>query len=80
MKSLHGLISALKTSLKEALYRKSLMPNIGMIYSEYHPIGSILKPKKSRRQIRARGVLFVKDANRHIHAREEEETRKEWKQ
>jgi hypothetical protein len=38
-----------------------------------------LNTKKSRRQIRIRGPLCVKDANRHVSAREAEEIEKEWR-
>ena len=38
-----------------------------------------LQTKKTQRQIRIRGALYVKDVNRHIKAREAEDTRKEWK-
>jgi hypothetical protein len=37
-----------------------------------------LKTKKTWWQIRMQNALFVKDANRHIKAREEEDIRKEW--
>ena len=39
-----------------------------------------LKTKKTRQQIRTRGALFVRDANRRIKAREVEDIEKEWKQ
>jgi len=38
-----------------------------------------LNTKKSRRQIRIRGPLCVRDANRHVNAREAEEIEKEWR-
>ena len=38
-----------------------------------------LKTKKTQQQIRTRGALFVRDANRRIKAREVEDIEKEWK-
>jgi hypothetical protein len=37
-----------------------------------------LKTKKTQQQIRVQGALFVKDANRHIKAREAEDIKKQW--
>jgi hypothetical protein len=55
------------------------MPNARMICNKYYAIGNISKLKKTWWQIRTRGALFVRDANRHVKAREAEDIEKEWK-